>query len=512
MFARAFVQSEKPMILDQHGKPQPSVLFAEAAREAGVGIDLFADAYGDRTNDVLGNGLDSQKRGVESRTETVTRARLFAQLNPICRQDIRLWTDFSIGTGFDISSKEPSAQTVIDEVFYGKQNRYSLSQLAQRRNAGRLNVDGEMFFTLYANQPADVRRLDSLEIKAIVSDSEDADVIHWYLREYNDNEDVLQKLAYRDIYAPKDIAPPPDEYIEQEAVVYFMKLGDFGVRGNSLLLASLDWLNSHHQFMRARTVMTLAMANFAWNMSVKGGQGDVDTAATFFKSTRQGGNSAEYNPAVTPGSTYVHNDAANLEPIKADTGASNAQIDGNQLLQVAGAGVGIFPHYTGAGEAFRLATATAMELPMLKQFVAARAMWEQAYRDILDYYFDLRKVPEPARVVEINAQPIVEKDVPALMNAMKQVFDAWPDAIKSEKVQVAVLTMMGINEPDEVIKEILALPEPEPEPAIQAAAAVPPNKGEEPDNESETEAIAKAAESLADAMNAVARFADDDED
>jgi len=121
------------------------------------------------------------------------------------------------------------------------------------------------------------------------------------------------------------------------------------------------------------------------------------------------------------------------------------------LLQMFGAAVGIFPHYFGAGEAFKLATATAMERPMRVMFEAYQEIWSDTYADIFSYV--LAENGKLDEYVDIDFPPIVEKDATESVKAIVELITALPE-LNVPEMQKLLLTKIGINNPDEVLGSI----------------------------------------------------------
>jgi len=66
-----------------------------------------------------------------------------------------------------------------------------------------------------------------------------------------------------------------------------------------------------------------------------------------------------------------------------NTGGGDAKSDGDALLLMAGIGGGVYPHWMGAGDAYRLATAQSMEQPLKRQFSMYQKFWSAQFRDMV---------------------------------------------------------------------------------------------------------------------------------
>jgi len=85
------------------------------------------------------------------------------------------------------------------------------------------------------------------------------------------------------------------------------------------------------------------------------------------------------------------------------------------LLAHAGLAGRIFPHYLGRGEAFRLATATAMEGPVLRAFNRYQLFWSSVWSDVtkvvlwaLETYGGMTF---ETMETEVNLDPVIQLDL-----------------------------------------------------------------------------------------------------
>jgi len=435
----------------------PDVFVQLREEAAEYAKETFAEL---RRADQLGYQMDADGRNLQqaSRTDSVRRARKYARVDASARQLTALWTNFPIGAGFTFSSDDAKLQKVIDEDFLSKGNRSTTSQTGQRENAAKAFVDGEMFFAIWPkSKPIAIRRIDPLEITGRVTNREDKEEVYLWLREMTDSKGSVNHIAYPAIYSPLDAgqtgAETPEKYkLQEDAVVYHVRYG-LGDRGESGLLPALDWIVAHRRFLRARIALVASLSQFAWDDLVKSGPTDVARHQAAIQSSLQVGGATETNPPAAPGSTFVHNEGIERKSIRPETGASNALIDANQLMQMIGLAGGVFGHYMGGGEAYRLATATAMEPPMMKQFLASREQWRGVYRDIIEYIAISRGLSVTPSDIKIEAPPIVERDAPALIGALSRVLPMMPELAAAKEMQRYVVEILGVHRPEEVVED-----------------------------------------------------------
>ena len=400
-----------------------------------------------------GSGLDATSAERES---VITQARIYARKDPLARKTIRIWNDYSIGSGLNKTIEDDRIAKVINNYWDHPDNRTMHSITGQRKSSSRLLVDGELMLAVFEQNGIVVtRRLDPLQIVDVVFDSDDNETPLFYKRRWwvGGKE---KRAMYRDFRntTVAELVPQVGEQvfeIDKSFTILHVPFEPLGFRGNSLLATSLDWIKSHRKFMRSRVAWAMAKAEYATKMKVKGGQKAVDDIVNTLKSTLMSSDE-EDNPPPAPASTHVENYGAEMTPLKYDTGSQDARNDAAMFLQMAGVGASIYPHYFGAGEAFRLATASAMELPMLKAFESYQNLWLGVHKELFDFVLRCNGIKEP-EAVELSYPEIVRKDIAAQLGAISQILTASPEVAMMDEVQKQILKLIGIRNVDEVMKQ-----------------------------------------------------------
>jgi hypothetical protein len=123
------------------------------------------------------------------RKEAVNKARYYATIDPLANQAVRLWTDYSFGTGMTWSAKDEKANDALSRFWYAPENSGVLSARGQRKSSDKLLIDGEIFFALFlgAKGQATIRRIDPLEITEIITDPDDLENVRYFKREWSDS-------------------------------------------------------------------------------------------------------------------------------------------------------------------------------------------------------------------------------------------------------------------------------------------------------------------------------------
>lgn len=376
-------------------------------------------------------------------------SRLYYTKDPLARQAIRLWTDYTFGPGMTWQTEEEAAQKALEAFWDSKANQSVLSARGQRKSSDKLLVDGEVFFAIFlgAKDEAKIRRIDPLEITEIITDPDDIDDVRFYRRKWTDRQGKAHETIYRSTLNIKGeaISDAMGASVKHndDAFIYHLAYNTISQRGNPLLLPALDWIKHYRRFLASRIAIMLALARFAWKTKVTGGQVAVDAirAKTDAK-------------IIAAGSQLLENLGSDTTPIKADSGARNAYDDGRMIkLQIAAA-VGIPEQYFGDISIGNLATAKTVELPMMKMFQSYQKVWSDAYQDIDEVILEHNGVPPDKWYIDRDFPAIAPADVAQAAQAIVQILTVMPEFASSPDVQQVALMALGINDPAEVIKQL----------------------------------------------------------
>jgi hypothetical protein len=448
----------------------------EATAEAIRAMSLDAQGW-----DRLGSDQRSLIMDESVRRSFVRMSRWGVVRDPLCKQSKELWTNFGLGKGVTWQTQREDIKQCLDTFVRDKKNKIIMSGQGQRAMADTLFTDGELPFIIFDGNPPRIRPIDSLEIIDIGThpDDEFDDVL--YKREWYTRANKLERMYYRSVNAE-----PGSESnvmftngrgratripVEEDAAMFHFRLGAIKGRGVPGLMASLDWIEVYRQFMRSRVSIQQALAKVARKIITKGGAARVANA----KQRDLAREAIRELQSQTPptGKTRYENENERLETMPQETGAQAAQVDGAMLLQVLGAGVGIYPHYFGAGEAFRLATATAMETPMLRTFESEQALLESIFLDIFTYVCKLSGIDAELGDIIIEMPPIFNEDRNITINSMLAVIQALPELAESEDVIKKLLQLLAFKQPDQVYERYKQIQAAKPQPDPFGASPVP---------------------------------------
>jgi len=377
--------------------PSPVVRLRETVSLVSRQIEDLA--WDNLSRDDVTRSLDDDTK---DRQDLIRRARLTAKRNPMARQAIDLLQHYVLGQGLTIKAANKSlVARLIDEFLEHSENEATLtSHDAQKEFLERLYVDGDVYYVLFADRENGLLRvgwLDALLVDDIIPDPENRKIPKWYKvkapgKIYNfttgawETRDTGKFVYYR--HWRNDDPKPAGMSDVQEGVVYQVSIDKSGLFGRSKLATAIDWLRAHRDFMQDRATLNRAAASVAWKKKRTGAGSDIAREVERIQSSIVGNPTRyETNPTPSSGSTVVENTGSTLEWVKTDTGGGAADYDERKLRMMAGSGMGGIPnHYFGDEAQSNLATATAMELPLLKAYEDWQQTLRQVLLDIFTFY------------------------------------------------------------------------------------------------------------------------------
>jgi len=382
-------------------------------------------------------------------------SRLYSVKDPMGKQAIRIWTDYTFGSGLNWSVDDEKDKTktatkkALESFWDSKANQSVLSARGQRKSSDKLLIDGDVFFAIFLGSQglATIRWIDPLEITEIITDSDDKENIKFYRRGWTDAQGKSTESIYRSTTNIKNEAAKDsqDQSVQKtdDALIYYLNYNTIFQRGNPLLLPALTWMKYHTKFLSSRIAIMLALAKFAWKTKVTGGQATVDA----IKAKTEG-------KEINAGSQVIENLGSDTTPIKTETGASAAYQDGRMLKLMICSAVGIPEQYFGDISIGNLATAKTVELPMMKMFTSYQKVWEDTYKDINEIVLAHNNIPEDKWYVDMDFPPIAPEDVLQAATAIVQILGVFPEFASSPDVQQIAMMTLGVNDPSEALEQI----------------------------------------------------------
>ena len=407
-------------------------------------------------NEVLGGG-DASQTGLD-RTHVNEQARKYYFTDPTARHMVQLHNYYTFGRGVSIRAKDEEADKVVQAFWKSTRNRASISRVRPQWLLARdLKLDGELFLALFTSKltgKVTLRQIPPTDISKIVYVPGDPNMPKFFV-----HHAVLPNGKRVEQYLPDWRVADNDGKFHNhllwgkhtEVAVMHVLAEDFDGRGISDLVASIPWIKALKGFMEDRATLSLALATHAFRMKIKGNKNAASRMAAKFQEyeTSQKAGDGDGRERRQGANTFIANEAVDYEQMQVDSKAANAYQDMRMFRQQSGIGMGVFEHYLGDPSTGNLATATAMELPMLKMFEFGQEAWGDVFSDIGEFvirqairYGDLRngavEVDSSGTVpmwelipdddvdygVDVNFPPIIERDLTKTMGALAQAKQA----------------------------------------------------------------------------------------
>lgn len=271
------------------------------------------------------------------------------------------------------------------------------------------------------------------------------------------------------------------------------KINSRNARGLPAFYSGIPYIKAYKGFIQDRIVLLIALATFAFKQNIKGNQKQITRIADQWGNTVFGRYGSEPTRRTDQerapgGRVLLQNDAAQLEQMQVDTGASNAYMDGRITRQQVAAATDITePDLTGDPSVGNLASMTAMNGPQLKGFEWWQQIFETIIRDSVTFAIsqgvkygaiDRHNADGTERDLsfEVDFPPIVEKDLPQYIAAVAQLISAQSLSgaryISPERIARYILQVFGEKDIDAALAELdFSKPLPQTTPGVDVPGA-----------------------------------------
>ena len=360
---------------------------------------------------VGGNEQDLQ---AVHRRKLVQQARVAWQQDPQLGAAIDLMNDFALGRGVPKpQARDQRVQEIIDEAWEDEDNQLVLTSYPAQLALGTdLSLQSNLFLLLFTGDDGRVKLglLEHDTVENVVRDPDNRRRILYY---------VSRRKRVKWDYT--NDAPQTDGYYydrdKGDRVVYYQHWRNEPSRGQKAPAAKmgkgrvyhiavnktsemafghptmhrvLRWANAFNTLMESRVDAAKAAAAFIMKRKVKGTPNQIRKLATQALSKRgelgrsvdQAGEDWLIGPRS--GSTITENEQVEHESFKLDSGSQNANVDGQMIRSQISAATHFPQHYLGDIGSANLATATSMELPVLKSVESRQEIFEQLFRWFID--------------------------------------------------------------------------------------------------------------------------------
>jgi hypothetical protein len=234
-----------------------------------------------------------------------------------------------------------------------------------------------------------------------------------------------------------------------------------GVRGRSVLLPLIDWLDRYDQLFFDGSEHVALINSFVWDLTVEGGEigaPEPERNLTYQANVIRG---------AKPNSVYAHNEKAKLEPKNPDLKTPDLETIIRALRVFIAGGMRIPEHWIAEGGYTNRATAKEMGEPTHKMLTRMQAMVRRSLTEMCQYQIDVKVamglIPEEVQTVDEDGEPAAEpvkaRDAFDIVMPEIAVSETEPAARAFELVAAAVQKL--------VISKMLPL-----KPAVQMIASV----------------------------------------
>lgn len=359
--------------------------------------------------------------GNEQDLQAVKRRKLVQQSRIAWQQDaqlgaaVDLMNNFTLGRGVPRpQANDPAVQQVIDEAWKDEDNQLALTSYAAQMALGTdLAIQSNLFILLFTGNDGKVKLgiLDHDSVENVVRDPENRRKILYYVarRKHikwdwdNDkpafDEDMTKVKENQVVYyqhwknESSSGAGKPAASKLGKGRVYHVAVNRTGEMafGHPRMHRVLRWANAFNSLMESRVDAAKAAAAFMMKRKVKGTPNQVRKMATQVLSksgelgrATGGVDDTGYLAGPRGGSILTENESVEHESFKLDSGSAGANVDGQMIRSQISAATGFPQHYLGDIGSANLATATSMELPVLKGVESHQETYEQLFRWFID--------------------------------------------------------------------------------------------------------------------------------
>lgn len=420
------------------------------------------------------HNLDLRDLTPLERTATVRRSRVYFQRNPLVDRAITFWTDTAFSKPWTYTAFDEGFQAIVDGLMRANYNRRIFNREGMKRLSNRMLVDGEVPFVFYVADPSriHVRAMDPLEFLDPITNPEDKDETWYWPRLWADQAGTQHLWLYRDWNFTDEAGNPRTEPIPESVAtalrsrgatvadlqpregeyVAIPNINTLGVRGQPLFASALDWVRAHTQFMRDRSSLTAARAQYASTIKVKGGQSAVEGIA---QSIARVQNPSDGTKPLA-GQAWLQNDGVNRDLVTPPSDGQSARQDERALRMMATLPSGVPPHLMGDVGEGNLATAAATEKPLRDMLTSYQGVWMDFYEELFDHLARWSDWSGDS-AVDVDAPEILPQSLIELAQALSAAATVFPALKQSPDLLKKVLTELGLNNVDQVVDELEGL-------------------------------------------------------
>lgn len=369
-------------------------------------------------------GQGDQDAPAPERRNVVKKARLAWKQDPQAGAYVSLMNDFALGRGIPKPRcKDELVQEIVDEAWDDPDNKRVLTTFgAQLALNTDLSIQCNVFVLGFDDGKDGRFKLGLLQhdaVEAAVRDPENYLRVLYYVAKFKRQrwDFVNDRPAMDDLTPPKTLyyeawgaldeameeresAPPGADMLPLDAPppskmgrgkVYHLALNRTTemVFGWPEMARTIRWFSAYNDLMAARVDVAKAVASLIMKRKIKGTPDQLArTAAKYLSRESPLAARQSFRGAIPAGpanaSIVTENENVTHEPFNLDSRSANAQQDSRMIGAQVSAGHRFPRSYFGDQEAGSLATATSLELPVLKAVEARQEVLQGLVRWFID--------------------------------------------------------------------------------------------------------------------------------
>lgn len=383
----------------------------------------------------------------ESRRRLTQQGRVAWMRDPQAGAAVDLMNDFSLGRGVPRPrAKDPEVQKIVDEAWDDPDNQRVLtSYQAQIALGTDLTLQSNLFALCFddgEDGKVKVSLLDHDAVERIIRHPDDRFMPLWYVTRQRrvewdyvndqpkpvlETEDGKPKILYYEHFENVQLATdrasraglapppkPPSSKIGKGRVFHIAENRTSEMAfGHPRMERTLRWFSAYNNFLTARVDMMTASAAYVMKRRVTGSKNQVTKMATQALSRRSElsvdpvtGEQLPVGPMAA--SVITENDKVVHEPFTLNSQAQNAAVDARMIGGQVSAATRFPRSYYGDADASNLATATSLELPVLKGVEARQELLEGLFRWFIDTVID-RAIEAKRITKDLTAEELAKK-------------------------------------------------------------------------------------------------------
>lgn len=367
-----------------------------------------------------------------SRRRMVQRARFIWMNDPNAGAAVELMNDFCFGRGVPRPRcKDKMVQEWVDKNWDDPDNMEVLTTIDAQDSAGTdLALQSNMYLLMFDDGEDGMVKLSILRHDDVIDAVPDPDKRHrilWYVAQYPrkmewDFEQGVWKQPQMPLESLKptyyqhwrnvdlikeedredEVGSPPTEQIG-DGKVYHIRINRYSEQrfGTPRFQRTMRWFTAYNQFVKDRLDVVSAAASVIMKRKLKATPSQLNADAQKILSRRSplAAGMSGAGPDSPPGGVVgdpllqypgrsggimVENESAELQPFTIPTQSADAEQDA-QMIRAPISAAERFPQsYFGDAASSNLATATSLELPVLKAVEKRQEVFEQAFRWFID--------------------------------------------------------------------------------------------------------------------------------